>query len=434
MAHDYSISDFGLKLIKAYEGFRPVETVLVSGQRVIGYGHEFVPGEVSVLTIKKATELLKADLKPFEDLVNNSIFAPLSQSQFDALVSLSFNIGEEAFLNSSVVHNLNNGQPLAAAAGFDEWRKSVIVDQTYVVDALVRRRTAEKALFLSPATGVVAAPRKEVPPLHDSAVKSGTEDIEIFGKTDANGYVEQTPYVTQPTPRRRREDGPSGILTLSERAPEPQIHEEALGENTQNENSDIDFVLEDEVEQDAASQAKASREIETEQAANLSPIALAAAEVSDRLDSLMDDNVVDNIQQYSTEDSQNLEVKLVDKRDAITHDTKQDNTVDEVSIANDTTELSLDRTAGLEQQHDKTSQDANVIRDNNTNSIGAYWTALVVGILLLGGGWWKLNFSSAGQLDEMSAFLAPVAMLVGAMMILGGFYYLLKTELRSTTT
>jgi len=412
MAHDYSISDFGLKLIKAYEGFRAVETVLVSGQRVIGYGHEYAPGETPVLTKKKAAEILKVDLEPFEEMVNHNIFAPLSQSQFDALVSLSFNIGPEAFLNSSVVHNLNNGQPLAAAAGFDEWRKSVIVDQTYVVDALVRRRTAEKALFLSPATGIVAAPRNEVPPLHDSTAKSGADDIEIFNKSDARGYVDQTPYEADAVPQRRREDGPSGILTLSERVPEPQIYED-----TDDESTFVDTIIEDVIEEKI--------EAETKPDTNLSPIAIAAAEVSERLDNLMENT---DDAPHTMEQSADLDTPDIPDLTLVAKDETSNKTSDEVSIANDTDITSSERKAKLENSAAKISQDDNV-KDGEVSGIGAYWTALMVGMLLLGGGLWKLKFAST-KLDEMSAFLAPVAMLVGAMMILGGLYYLLKAQMR----
>ena len=138
MAHEYNISEDGLELIKAYEGFRPVETVLVSGQKVIGYGHPYIRGEAALLTQKKAEEILKSDIEPIEKIINHIVFAPISQNQFDALVSLAFNIGIDDFADSSVLHYLNNGQPLAAAAGFDEWRKSIIADQTYVIDEIGR--------------------------------------------------------------------------------------------------------------------------------------------------------------------------------------------------------------------------------------------------------------------------------------------------------
>jgi len=227
MAHNYSISEFGLKLIKAYEGFRPVETALVSGQRVIGYGHIFVPGDMAMLNKRQAEDLLETDLAPFEALVNTNVYAPLSQSQFDSLVSLSYNIGEEAFLNSSVLYHLNTGQPLAAAAGFDEWRKGVIGGKTYIVDALVRRRTAEKALFLRPATGIVAAPRHELPPVRVQDDMADDESMDVFENPATVGFVGQVPYSVDDGG-----DTNAGDDTSDEQASALQLHEHIPDDNT----------------------------------------------------------------------------------------------------------------------------------------------------------------------------------------------------------
>jgi len=110
---------------------------------------------------------LKDDLAPFIDMINENVHAPLSQSQFDALVSFAYNIGPKAFLQSDTLRALNNGRPLDAANGFDIWRKSEIDGKTYVVDALMRRRTAEKALFLRPEGRPVSAPSVDLPPVQD---------------------------------------------------------------------------------------------------------------------------------------------------------------------------------------------------------------------------------------------------------------------------
>jgi len=257
MAHVFIISDIGLALIKSYEGFRPLETILVSGQHVIGYGHECVEGEAAELTDKQASELLEADLEPFIELINNNVHAPLSQSQFDALVSLSFNIGAYAFLNSTVLHYLNNGQTLAAAAGFDEWRKSTISGKVYVVDALVRRRTAEKALFLSLGSAVITASRNEIMPERDTKILAEPDGTEIFDNSDARGLVDQTPYAlkspathdVEDEQYRRKEDGPAGVLTLSERIAAsgsdaddtPDLEDGTIADN-ENSNLDMDKI------------------------------------------------------------------------------------------------------------------------------------------------------------------------------------------------
>ena len=113
---------------------------------------------------------------------------------------------------------MNNGRPLEAAAGFDEWRKSIIKGRAYVVDALVRRRTAEKALFLRPESGVVAAPRNELPPQSDEEIRS-TDTQNVFTRATAQGIVEQAPYAAQKAQLRRRDDAPARELSLSEILP-----------------------------------------------------------------------------------------------------------------------------------------------------------------------------------------------------------------------
>jgi len=180
MGRQFTVSDMGLKLIKAYEGYRPVDRMLVSGHRVIGYGHRVLDEETKFLSKSEAESVLKTDLAPFEDMINENVHAPLTQSQFDALCSFAFNIGPKAFMQSDTLRALNNGRPLDAANGFDIWRKSKIDGKVYVVDALMRRRTAEKALFLRPEGRTLSAPRVDLPPVSDEAVALlKTEDATI---------------------------------------------------------------------------------------------------------------------------------------------------------------------------------------------------------------------------------------------------------------
>ncbi|MEQ1307615.1 lysozyme, partial [Acinetobacter bereziniae] len=67
-----------------------------------------------------------------------------SQNQFDALVSLAYNIGINAFQNSTLLKRLNALEYLGAAQQFDVWIKA----GGKTVQGLVNRRAVEKALFL----------------------------------------------------------------------------------------------------------------------------------------------------------------------------------------------------------------------------------------------------------------------------------------------
>lgn len=158
------ISSAGLELIKTFEGLRETAVRLPDGRWTIGYGHVRTAREGLTITSKDATDLLVHDLRPVEFAVSSMIFAPLMQTQFDALVSLAFNISLGQFRESEIVRNLNSGDYLAAANGFDLWRKARLHGRVMVVDALVRRRAAEKSMFLDHPSGPASAPTPMVTP------------------------------------------------------------------------------------------------------------------------------------------------------------------------------------------------------------------------------------------------------------------------------
>lgn len=314
MGQKLTISPIGLKLIKSYEGFRPSDKLLVSGQRVVGYGHRVDDKDSVTLTKASAERLLNDDLSLFENMINENVHAPLSQSQFDALCSLAFNIGPKAFLSSDVLHALNNGRPLDAANAFDVWCKSNIDGRTYIVDALVRRRTAEKALFLKPEGSQIPASRIDLPPEADNTKSLGndSEALPVFTKNNIRGLVVDAPYdTTEPDAKgRRREDRLPGPLRYSERRDDhvsdseneedttPLERAETLGSTSEpavlelDENNvlpqshlvpadetDLLSVAADETVQDATQDTTLPN----------SSIAEAAAEVVEQLDALFDD-------------------------------------------------------------------------------------------------------------------------------------------------
>jgi lysozyme len=158
------ISSAGLELIKTFEGLRETAVRLPDGRWTIGYGHVRTAREGLTIAAKDAHDLLVHDLRPVEALVSSLIYAPLMQAQFDALVSLAYNISPGQFRDSEIVRNLNAGDHLAAANGFDLWRKARLGGRVIVVDALVRRRAAEKSMFLEHPSGPPSAPTPMVTP------------------------------------------------------------------------------------------------------------------------------------------------------------------------------------------------------------------------------------------------------------------------------
>ena len=142
-----SVSDAGLALIQDAEGFRAEPGQLPNGAWVVGHGHVRAEAGQPV-NEAEAANLLAMDLAPFERLVNEQVTQSLKQSQFDALVSFAFSVGADAFVQSQVFRRANAGDFIAAACAMDAWRKSDVSGELEVVDALVRRRSAEKAMFL----------------------------------------------------------------------------------------------------------------------------------------------------------------------------------------------------------------------------------------------------------------------------------------------
>jgi len=153
-----------LDLIASFEGFRARAAKTPDGRWTLGFGHVATAREGLSVSRAEAEDLLRWDLRPVEDLVRQSALTPLNQNQFDALVSFAFNIGVTNFATSDVLRYLNQGQPIAAALAMHAWRRAGVNGRVLVIDALVRRRAAEAALFLEPLGPRPAAPSSVLSP------------------------------------------------------------------------------------------------------------------------------------------------------------------------------------------------------------------------------------------------------------------------------
>ncbi|MFC2544869.1 MAG: lysozyme [Aggregatibacter sp.] len=142
------ISENGIEFIRQLEGEKLTAYPDIVGIWTIGVGHTgFVDGKPvargMAITKEKSKELLTADLKRFESAVNDAVKVTLTQNQFDALVSLAFNIGEGAFARSTLVNKLNAGDKKGAAEQFLVWKNA----GGRVSQGLLNRRQEEKAMF-----------------------------------------------------------------------------------------------------------------------------------------------------------------------------------------------------------------------------------------------------------------------------------------------
>ncbi len=155
----HQVSRAAVDLIKRFEGYRMKAAQLPDGRWTIGYGHTLTARGGATVSEKDAEALLLYDLITVAHTVNENTYAPLNQNQFDALVCFAFNIGVDNFVRSGVLRRINEGSLLQAACAMEMWRKADFEGERIVIDALVRRRSAEKTLFLTPPDGVwVAAP------------------------------------------------------------------------------------------------------------------------------------------------------------------------------------------------------------------------------------------------------------------------------------
>jgi lysozyme len=165
----HQASAAALSLIKAFEGYRPEAVALPGGRWVIGHGHTLTAREGAEVSEEDAETLLIFDLLAVAEAIEQLVFAPLNQNQLDALASFVFNIGVDNFRQSAVLRRLNEGAMLEAAAAIEAWRWADIGAERIVVDVLVRRRAAEKALFLTPPDGWIPAPGPMVTPMEGSS-------------------------------------------------------------------------------------------------------------------------------------------------------------------------------------------------------------------------------------------------------------------------
>lgn len=139
----------GIDLIGQFEGLRLDAYDDGVGVWTIGWGTTVYPNGQKVkkgdkITLEQAKQYKAHDLAKFEKAINDTVKAPLNQNQFNALVSLAYNIGVSAFTNSTLVKRLNEGNYKAAADQFLVWVNA----GSKRMQGLVNRRNKERELFL----------------------------------------------------------------------------------------------------------------------------------------------------------------------------------------------------------------------------------------------------------------------------------------------
>jgi lysozyme len=138
----------GRAFLTQQEGERLTSYKDSGGKWTIGVGHLMTTGGAGVhLTHEQSQQLLTQDLARFEAAVNKAVVRPLTQHQFNALVSFAFNLGEGALAKSSLLRLVNAGSTDAVTItnAFKLWR-NVNGKPSPPIEA---RRLREAALFLT---------------------------------------------------------------------------------------------------------------------------------------------------------------------------------------------------------------------------------------------------------------------------------------------
>lgn len=138
-------------LIERFEGFKARPYLCPAGVPTIGYGSTRYPDGQAVtlsdppIDDNKAIQMMYAALREYEAAVNRYVTVQLTQGQYDALVDFAYNCGAKNLKGSSLLQLVNKGKFLAASDEFGKW----VHGGGKILPGLVRRREAERKLFLS---------------------------------------------------------------------------------------------------------------------------------------------------------------------------------------------------------------------------------------------------------------------------------------------
>ena len=133
----------GLELIKHFEGLELDAYKCPAGVWTIGYGHTKDVQPDDSWSESHADYMLEVELEEYENYVNTAVEVPLSQNQFDALVSWVYNLGPTNFNSSTMLKVLNAGDYSEVGNQMLRWNKA----GGKVLEGLTRRRQAEADLF-----------------------------------------------------------------------------------------------------------------------------------------------------------------------------------------------------------------------------------------------------------------------------------------------
>jgi lysozyme len=179
------LSPAGVEALKQYEGLSLTAYRDSGGVWTIGYGSTRDVREGMRISQAEADQRFLADTEWAQAAVRTDVVVPITQPQFDALVSLAYNIGAGAFAKSTLVRLLNAGDYRGAAEQFLAWNKV----RGEVVTGLAARRAKERAMFMEPAPIAESKPSLEIP-MPDSPAPSTLQTVAtVAGAATGNPWI-----------------------------------------------------------------------------------------------------------------------------------------------------------------------------------------------------------------------------------------------------
>jgi len=147
-------SESGLNLIKKFEGLHRVQpdgTVssyrCPAGVWTCGFGSTYGVKSGTKWTTQECEDRLRADVEKFEGAVKRKVNVPLTQGQFDSLVSWTYNLGEGNLATSTLLKKLNKGEYEEVPSEMMKWNKARVKGVLKPLAGLTRRRAAEASIF-----------------------------------------------------------------------------------------------------------------------------------------------------------------------------------------------------------------------------------------------------------------------------------------------
>ena len=145
------INERGIEMVKSFEGISTKPYLCPASVWTVGYGATVgsdgrpIDPDMEPISEAEAEALLVRDLESSEGWVSRLIKTALTENQYSALTSFTFNVGAGALQRSTLRMKLNRSEYQGAADEFPKWR----IAGGRILAGLVRRRVAERALFLA---------------------------------------------------------------------------------------------------------------------------------------------------------------------------------------------------------------------------------------------------------------------------------------------